>query len=76
MKLSCKMFGHKWMLKERSNVVQFDSMGYPLRLCIIKCSKCNQSRQEWIDSNNCSTDVVCEWYKETPIPIPPKAEEK
>ena len=76
MKLSCKIFGHRWMIKERSNVIQFDNMGYPLRLFIIECSKCKQSRQEWIDSSECSTDVVCKWEKEFYMPIPPKAEEK
>ena len=76
MKLSCKIFGHNWMIKERSNVIQFDGMGYPLRLFITECSKCKRSRQEWIDSSECSTDVVCEWYKDIPLPIPPKAEEK
>lgn len=76
MKLSCKIFGHNWQIKERSNVIQYDDMGYPLRLFIIECSKCKQSRQEWIDSAECCTDVVCKWYKDIPLPIPPKAEEK
>jgi hypothetical protein len=76
MKLSCKIFGHDWKIKERSNVIQFDNMGYPLRLFIVECSKCKQSRQEWIDSGKSSKDVVCEWKKDDALPIPPKAEEK
>lgn len=76
MKLSCKIFGHDWKIKERSNVIQFDNMGYPLRLFIVECSKCKQSRQEWIDSGKSSKDVVCEWKKDDELPIPPEAEEK
>ena len=48
-----------------SNVVQFDSMGYPLRLCIAKCD-CGMTDQEWIDipeSSVTDKDVVLEWEK-------------
>ena len=30
-------------------MLQQDSMGYPLRLFIMKCSKCGESKQMWID---------------------------
>lgn len=40
---------HSWEIKERSNVLQQDDMGYPLRLYICKCSKCGKSEQQWID---------------------------
>lgn len=40
---------HKWKLEKRSNMLQQDSMGYPLRLFIMKCSKCGESGQMWID---------------------------
>ena len=40
---------HKWELGKRSNMLQQDSMGYPLRLFILKCSKCGESEQMWID---------------------------
>lgn len=40
---------HNWRITERSNVLQQDSMGYPLRLCIWKCSKCGKSDQVWLD---------------------------
>jgi hypothetical protein len=40
---------HDWVITENSNVLQQDSMGYPLRLYISKCTKCGSSRQEWID---------------------------
>ena len=48
-----------------SNVVQFDSMGYPLRLCIMKCG-CGMTNQEWIDVSESSVtdkDVVLEWER-------------
>jgi hypothetical protein len=46
-----KLFGcnHNWQITERSNVIQQDDMGYPLRLCILKCSKCGKSEQMWVD---------------------------
>lgn len=39
---------HEWEY-ERSNALQLDCMGYPLRLFIMKCSKCGKSKQEWVD---------------------------
>lgn len=44
--IKCK---HEWELTERSNVIQCDVMGYPLRLFIRKCNKCDKSEQVWID---------------------------
>lgn len=40
---------HKWEITERSNALQQDDMGYPLRLFICKCSKCGKYDQQWID---------------------------
>lgn len=40
---------HDWKLTEKSNVLQQDDMGYPLRLCIWKCTKCGKSEQVWVD---------------------------
>ena len=40
---------HDWRITKRSNVLQLDEMGYPLRLFICKCSKCGKSDQQWID---------------------------
>lgn len=40
---------HDWDIEKRSNAIQLDDMGYPLRLCIFKCSKCGKSQQQWID---------------------------
>ena len=40
---------HTWVIDQRSNVIQQDSMGYPLRLFLCRCSKCNKSDQQWID---------------------------
>lgn len=62
MSIICKIFkGHKWVIKECSNVIQYDSMGYPLRLCICECSRCHKSDQQWIDSNECKSDVILKW---------------
>ena len=40
---------HTWVVDKKSNVIQLDSMGYPLRLFICKCSKCGKCDQQWID---------------------------
>lgn len=45
-KRCCK---HSWKISERSNILQQDEMGYPLRLVIVKCLKCGISDQIWID---------------------------
>lgn len=42
---------HRWKVIERSNALQQDTMGYPLRLCILKCSKCGKSEQQWLDTS-------------------------
>ena len=48
-----------------SNVVQFDNMGYPLRLCIMKCD-CGMTNQEWVDvpeSSVTNKDVILKWKR-------------
>lgn len=40
---------HNWVIHKRSNVIQQDDMGYPLRLFICQCSKCGKYEQQWID---------------------------
>ena len=40
---------HDWHVTRISNILQQDGMGYPLRLCIVECSKCGKSDQKWID---------------------------
>ena len=60
---------HKWVLSERSNIIQFDDMGYPLRLFICQCKKCGMTEQMWIDSAVSKKDHVCEWTKDVAIPI-------
>lgn len=40
---------HDWKVTEKSNVLQQDNMGYPLRLYIRQCSKCGKSEQVWFD---------------------------
>ena len=47
----CRINGHDWEVTERSNVLQQDGMGYPLRLCIVKCKKCGLTDQHWLDTN-------------------------
>lgn len=49
MKLFNMMCRHKWKVVEKSNVIQLDDMGYPLRLFICKCEKCGKYDQQWID---------------------------
>ena len=34
---------------KKSNVLQVDDLGYPLRLCIFHCDKCGKSEQQWVD---------------------------
>ena len=64
MKLFKKLF-HRHNFNKvayKSNVVQFDDMGYPLRLYITKCD-CGMTNQEWIDVPENSVtdkDVVLE----------------
>lgn len=40
---------HTWAINEKSNVLQQDDMGYPLRLVICKCQTCGEYDQRWID---------------------------
>lgn len=44
-----KTCNHDWKVTERTNVLQQDDMGYPLRLCIWQCTKCGKSKQVWLD---------------------------
>ena len=51
----------------RSNAIQFDEMGYPLRLCIFKC-ECGAITQRWVDTGKRyemkENDVEVIWDKE------------
>lgn len=65
-KCKCK---HNWTINLRSNVLQQDDMGYPLRLCICKCLKCGASDQQWLDVNEKELEelktgksVLLKWY--------------
>lgn len=49
---------HRWKVVERSNALQQDSMGYPLRLCILKCSKCGKLEQQWLDTSEDALDEL------------------
>ena len=59
---------HNWTITKISNVLQQDEMGYPLRLCIAKCTICGKFKQIWIDvSEQCLKElqtgesVLLEW---------------
>ena len=61
---------HNWQITEGSNALQQDYMGYPLRLCICKCSKCGKFDQQWIDvAEKCLYEIeagesfLLEWRK-------------
>lgn len=63
---------HYWKIKERSNIIQYDNMGYVLRLFIVECS-CGKTKQMWLDSVECYLDNVCRWSEEEAgLPISPK----
>ena len=49
MKLFTKPCSHKWVVTHKSNAIQCDAMGYPLRLYIYTCAKCGKSEQMWMD---------------------------
>ena len=44
---------HDYNISERSNVIQLDDMGYPLRLCILKCC-CGLTQQAWPEQGHLS----------------------
>ena len=66
MKLFKKLHKHNFnKFAYASNVVQFDNMGYPLRLCIMKCD-CGITNQEWVDvpeSSVTNKDVILKWER-------------
>ena len=41
---------HNYEIKERTKFIQQDEMGYPLRLCVVKCSKCGKTEELWLDT--------------------------
>ena len=49
---------NKLRIVKYSNVIQFDEMGYPLRLVID-----NNGEQLWIDTIQKEEDVVLEWKR-------------
>lgn len=72
MRLFKWLFGcnHDWKVTERSNVLQQDDMGYPLRLFICECRKCGKSDQVWYDVSEealkeleTGKSVLLEWHK-------------
>lgn len=59
---------HNWKITEKSNVLQQDDMGYPLRLFICTCSKCGKTEHKWIDDMEAviknlkdGKDVLIKW---------------
>ena len=51
---------HKLEIIERSNIIQYDEMGYPLRLVIVKNYK-NETKQMWLDTNEEEGDIELKW---------------
>lgn len=49
---------HNYQVTKRSNALQQDEMGYPLRLCIVKCSKCGKTDQMWLDTDESALDEI------------------
>lgn len=51
---------------KRSNVIQYDVMGYPLRLCIVLPSQSfgEKTDQIWLDTIEQEGDVVLQWSEE------------
>lgn len=47
--LFIKPCSHSFTTIMRSNALQVDGMGYPLRLFLCKCEKCGEIHQLWID---------------------------
>lgn len=58
-------FNHdcKYKIILRSNIIQYDDMGYPLRLCIHLCEKCGKIEQVWIDTTEQDGDSILRWTK-------------
>lgn len=51
---------------KRSNVIQYDVMGYPLRLCIVLPDQSfgGKTDQIWLDTMEQEGDVVLQWNEE------------
>ena len=62
---------HNWKIKERSNIIQYDNMGYALRLFLCKCS-CGKTKQIWIDSTESESDCICIWTEQEGLSNQPK----
>lgn len=45
---------------ERSNIIQYDEMGSPLRLVIVRNYK-NEIEQMWLDTSEQEGDIELEW---------------
>lgn len=48
---------HDYEVIEHSNAIQYGIMNLPLRLCIVKCRKCNTKNQIWLDCKALEGDV-------------------
>lgn len=47
----------------RSNTIQFDEMGYPLRLCVVTGNGRDKPERVWLDTLEEDGDVVLEFKK-------------
>ena len=55
-----RKYTDKLEIIERSNIIQYDEMGYPLRLVIVKNYK-NEIEQMWLDTSEQEGDVELKW---------------
>lgn len=46
---------------DRSNIIQFDEMGYPLRLCVVAGNGRDKPERVWLDTLEEDGDVVLEF---------------
>lgn len=60
-KPSCGEDHHYVKICQRSNIIQYSSDGYPLRLCIYECDKCGKRGMIWVDTVATNTDHVLTW---------------
>lgn len=55
-KIGWKINENPYTIKETSNIIQYDNMGYPLRLMID-----SNGEQVWVDTIERIGDVVVKW---------------
>lgn len=41
----------KWIVTDKSNVLQLNYNGNPFRLCICRCAECGTHEMQWVESD-------------------------